>query len=72
MEVGSVPGGGCKSRVPIRFVPDDWLDVLVATRLLHEFVALLVHKQFALDALESLPAQSPDPVFAEGTECTLK
>jgi len=35
-------------------------------------MALLVHQQLALDALETLTAQSPDSILAVGTESTLE
>lgn len=59
-------------RLPVMFRLDDGFDVFVAARLLHELVALLVHQQLALDALETLSTQAPDTVLAEGTECSLE
>jgi len=35
-------------------------------------MALLVHQQLALDALETLTAQAPDSILAVGTESTLE
>lgn len=46
--------------------------MLAGARLLDQLVALLVYQQLALDALEALPAQAPDAVLAEGTECALE
>lgn len=42
--------------------------MLVATRFIAKLVALFVHQQLTLDALESLPAQTPDTVVAKGAE----
>lgn len=39
---------------------------------LHQFMTLFVHQQFALYALETLSAQSPDAILAIGTEGALK
>lgn len=48
------------------------LDVLVGARQLNQLVALFVHQQLALDALEALPAQAPDAVMAESAEGPLQ
>lgn len=58
---------------PISIVLDlDGVNVFVGAGLLHQLVALLVHQQLALDALEALPTQTPDAVLAEGTEGALE
>jgi hypothetical protein len=48
------------------------LVLLAAARPLHQLVALLVHQQLALVALEALATQTPDTVAAKSTERSLK
>lgn len=38
--------------------------LLTQARFAHHFVALLVYEQFALNALESLPSETPDSILA--------
>jgi len=38
----------------------------------YHLVAFFVHEQFALDALESLPPEAPDPILAERAEGSLQ
>ena len=43
--------------------------IIVQNRLSpQQFVTLLVYQYLALDALEALSPQAPDPIVAEGTE----
>jgi hypothetical protein len=46
--------------------------LFIAAGFLYQFVALFMHQQFALYALEALATQTPDAVLAKGTERSLK
>lgn len=46
--------------------------LLAQTWLSHDFVAFFVDEQFALDAFESLPPETPDPILAERAKCPLR
>lgn len=43
-----------------------------ATFNIDQFVTLLVHEEFAVDALVALAPQAPDPVSADGTVSSLQ
>lgn len=45
---------------------------LTEAGLAHDLVALFVHQELALDALEALAAQAPDPVLAVRAERSLE
>ena len=43
-----------------------------STGQLQQLVAFLVHKQFTVDALETLSTETPDAVRTVGAECLLQ
>lgn len=46
--------------------------LLAQAWLAYHLVAFFVHEQFALDALESLPSEAPDPILTERAEGPLQ
>lgn len=46
--------------------------LLTQAWLAHHFVTFFVHEQFALNALESLPPEAPDPILAIRAKCPLQ
>lgn len=64
-------GSGDGLRLAVVVLLDDRLNMFVCARYADQLVALLVHQQLALDALEALPAKAPDAVMAECTESSL-